>query len=324
MTVMPLFKIDVEGFLANFDKSFYKLSLGEKLSKKVDSSETVFRLSSYEELGLARRPFTPAPDPAFHFNSGSHGTAIEQLLGRLSGRKGLALVFGDVGNGKTILSRRLFELVDPAIFDTCLIFNPVATESEFIAEVIQKLHFQLTSPEEPWEGLQTLRAHIKARSLQGKKTLIAVDEAQAFSDKMLHFFAQLISPVPDGDSFFLHLVLFAQQEIVKRILDPTMQSVKEAISLTCYLQPLTPDETGSYVTHRLAKAGSDGTVRFTRDAIAILHEASQGCPRVLNTLCDRSTLVLFNKQKKVVDGRLVKWVLENSWLSNNQKSGLQG
>jgi type II secretory pathway predicted ATPase ExeA len=284
--------------------------------KKTFVPEINPRVTSHEDLGLLRKPFALTPDPAFYFASRGHGRALEQILSHLSGPGSLALVFGDVGNGKTILSRKLFELVDPAAFDTCLIFNPITTDNEFVADILQRLEVKTTNPGDFPEALCALRNHF-ARSTRGKRILIGIDEAQAFSDDMLRFIARLVS-ASKGNPSYVHLVLFGQLEIVRRILQPTMQEVRTAISLTCFLQPLTSEETGNYVSHRLAKAGSNGSIRFTQKAVSLLYEASHGCPRILNTLCDRSLIVLHSRPRKVVDYRIAKWVLENNEFSDSR------
>jgi type II secretory pathway predicted ATPase ExeA len=290
--------------------SFYKLCHREKVKRKADQSDVAFHVRSYEDLGLERKPFTLAPDPAFYFSSRSHTEAVGQLLSFLQRDGGLALVFGDVGTGKTILSRHILESVSADMFDVCLIFNPLMTEMDFFGEIFQKFHITADSSQSPQEMGSIFKSHLLMKSNKGRKLLLVIDEAQILPDDMLSFLESLVTHKNGDYSPNLYIILFAQLEIMGRFMAPRLRAIRAATSLTCYIHPLGADEIDNYIMHRLSLAGSDGSIRFTREASAALYAASSGCPRIINTLCDQSILMLCDSKKKVVNEKVLKKILE--------------
>jgi general secretion pathway protein A len=281
------------------------------VKRGADQSGVVFHVRSYEDLGLARKPFTLAPDPAFYFSSRSHTEAMGQLLLFLQRDGGLALVFGDVGTGKTVLSRHILENVNPAIFDTCLIFNPLMTEMDLFGEIFQKFHIPAIASKSLTEMSSAFTSHLKDQSKKGRKLLLIIDEAQILPDDMLSFLESLVAHRNGDYNPNLYIILFAQLEIIGRFMSPKMRSIRASTNLTCYIHPLGADEIDGYIMHRLSLAGSDGSIKFTRNASAALYAASSGCPRVINTLCDQSILMLCDSRKKVVDEKMLKRIIED-------------
>jgi general secretion pathway protein A len=289
------------------------------VKRKTNQSDAIFQVRTYEELGLAHKPFTLAPDPAFHYSSRSHTEAMGQILTFLHHNGGLALVFGDVGTGKTILSRCIIERVNPAEFDTCLIFNPLMTVADFFGEIFQKFHVATGESTSVQEMEHVFRTHLKEQAKKERKLLLVIDEAQMLPDEMLSFLEDFVLKAKKGPGSNLYIILFAQLEIMSRFMNPHMKFIRSATSLTCYIHPLGSDEVESYIMHRLTKAGSEGSIRFTREAIRLLYEASSGCPRVLNTLCDQSILLLCDTQKRTIDEKMVKKVLPDNGFAKRKK-----
>lgn len=264
---------------------------------------TVFDMDYLERLGLSIRPFGLTPDPAFHFESKSHREAMAGLISFLSRKEPLALVFGDVGTGKTILSRRFLASLDREHYDTGLIINPIMNETDFLSEAIRGLG--VNGGFLGQDPARRLQRHLLDGRENGRQTVLAIDEAQLLSGQMLQFLGTLASP-ESGTYATLQVILFGQEEMVTRLMSTGMKGVRQAITLTKRLRPLSADEVAPYVAYRLAVAGSKGNIRFTDGAIRTLYTRSEGYPRIINTLCDQCLLLLRSQSGFLVDGRVMK------------------
>jgi general secretion pathway protein A len=259
-----------------------------------------------EELGLATRPFGLTPDPAFFFESKSHGEAVARLASFLSRKEALALIVGDVGTGKTVVSRHFLASLDRNLFNTGLIVNPVMNETEFLSEVIRGLGYRSEAVSRDLAG--SLRRHLLRDLQKGRQTVLAIDEAQLLSDQVLQFLGGLAS-VEAGEPAGLQVVLFGQEEMVARFLRRGMKEVRRVVTLTHCLRPLSEDEVARYVVHRLSVAGSNGTITVKDDATRALFAHSRGYPRIINTLCDQC-LLLLSSRSAVLNGKIVKQAIK--------------
>lgn len=267
----------------------------------------IFDSDYLSHFGLTTRPFGLTPDPAFHFPSASHRKAFDVLNSFILKDHPVALVFGEVGTGKTILCKHFMSSLDEAHFNAGLLTNPIMGEKGSLSEAIAR-SFGLKPKFDGDDYGKALRERLSSNSHSGKRTILAIDEAQALSGPMLQFLVGLAHEAA-VTSPALQIILFAQREIVESLLDPAMKTVRRAITTTQFLNPLTLEEVAGYVEHRLTVAGSQGQIRFTRDALRILFDCSEGFPRIINNLCDRSLLVLSSRSESVVDRKVMKRVL---------------
>jgi type II secretory pathway predicted ATPase ExeA len=268
--------------------------------------DDAFQRDYLAHLGFSARPFGLTPDPAFYFESGSHADALARLKAFVSRKERLALIFGDVGTGKTVLSRHFLASLDQERFKSTLIVNPMMSETELLSEAIRELNRGKAS-----EGYGRPQGYQPPFGNGGgaDQVVLAIDEAQLLSDQVLRFLVDLVSSRSETQGT-LHVVLFGQKEMVGRLLEPALKSVRQRITLTHCLQPLTADEVALYVAHRLSKAGAKESIRFTDDAADVLFAHSEGYPRIINMLCDLCLLFLSSKSGTVVDHQVVRQVLK--------------
>ncbi len=262
-----------------------------------------FETDYLRRFDLSRRPFGLTPDPAFYFESESHREALAGLRAFLSQRESFALIFGDVGTGKTMLSRYFLTSLDRESFKAGLIINPVMEEMEFLTEACKRLGFSdMASSENPTEGFQ--RALVDA-SAGGKRQVLAIDEAQLLSDRVLRFLGDLLRFGAE-ERGPLHVILLGQDEMVARLLAKDMDEVRREVTVTYRLRPLREEEVARYVEHRLSMAGSTGSVGFTDDAVRLLYAGSAGYPRIINTLCDHCLVLLSSQPGTRVNRKIVR------------------
>lgn len=264
-----------------------------------------------EHFGFTEKPFGISPDPSFYYESAEHKQAIDYLNFFIAQQEGFALIYGDVGSGKTTISRIFLNTLDSGTYNTALILNPVADEAEFMKEVLRELRVE-NIPETKKELYDTLRLYLLEEFQRGKVNVLIIDEAQLLSYELLEF-VRLLSNIETDKQKILHTVFFAQPEFLDKLKDPLMRHLSQRITVTYCIKPLTYAEVKAYINYRLFKAGAKGPLEFQDRAMKLIHTASRGYPRLINYICDRCLLVLYARSSFTVDGHVVsKVIIEES------------
>ncbi len=270
--------------------------------------EIALRFRYPGHLALKARPFRLTPDPAFYFDSRTHSEALRGLQSFLHRDDGLALIYGDVGTGKTLLCKLFLEGLDRKAFNGGLILNPMMNAKEFLAEVLRVFDIIPRCHSTRATMIETLRSLVETEGEKGKQSVLAIDEAQLLSDELLDLLARHSDSKDKGGSS-LRVVLFAQEELAARLVDRRMRHVRRRITMTHRLQPLSPDEIGPYITHRLAAAGSHNLIGFSQDALEGIYCASWGHARIVNIVSDRCLFVLNERSRTTVTRKIVGQVV---------------
>jgi general secretion pathway protein A len=258
--------------------------------------------------GLTEKPFGLTPDPQFYFESRSYREAMDHLRFFLDQKEGFALIYGDVGLGKTTISRIFLDSLDKKLYHTALSLNPIMDEAEFLRQVLKELAVPVYSTNRE-ELLENLRDFLLDEYRQGKETVLVIDEAQLLSSELFEFI-RVLSNFETDKQKILHVILFAQPEIIQRLVEPAMRYLAQRITVIYRLRPLALDEVFLYIHHRLLKAGSRGFVQFADEAVKEIYQTSLGCPRLINVLGDRCLLYLYSHSKRTVDAIAVRAVLK--------------
>ena len=270
--------------------------------------EIALRFRYPGHLALKARPFRLTPDLAFYFDSRTHSEALRGLQSFLHREDGLALIYGDVGTGKTLLCKRFLEGLDGKAFNAGLILNPMMNAKEFLAEVLRVFDIIPRRHSTRATMVETLRSLVETEGEKGKQSVLAIDEAQLLSDELLDLLARH-SDSKDKRGSSLRVVLFAQEELAARLVDRRMRHLRRRITMTHCLRPLSPDEIGPYITHRLAAAGSHNLIGFSQDALEDIYCASGGHARIVNIVSDRCLFLLNGRSRTTVTRRIVGQVL---------------
>jgi len=259
-----------------------------------------------EFFELQQEPFSNAPVSRFYYNSPQHAQALTRLLHAVSNMKGLALLVGDIGRGKTTLARRMLDALPEHEYEAALL---VIIHSGITASwLLKRIALQL-GVESPAEEKLALLSQLYQRLLQiyeqGKKAVVLIDEAQMLATReiMEEFRGLLNLEVPERK--LLSFVFFGLPEIEENLkLDPPL---KQRVALRYRLEPFNFESTQEYVTHRLKLAGAP-RIPFTADGLLAVHRFSQGTPRVINTLCDNALYEAFLARTADIDGAFVERV----------------
>src|SRR3954468_9173228 len=240
---------------------------------------------------LSQEPFSNAPVSRFYYNSAQHSQALVRLMHAVSNMKGLAILVGDIGAGKTTLARRMLDSLPEAEYEAALL---VIIHSGITANwLLKRIALQL-GVESPAQEKLALLSQLYQRLLQiyesGKKAVVLIDEAQMLETReiMEEFRGLLNLEVPERK--LLSFVFFGVPKIEKTL--KRAPPLAQRVALRYKLEPFTEDSTEAYVKHRLRLAGSP-RLPFSADAIEALHRRSGGTPRVINTLCDNALFEAF-------------------------------
>ncbi len=260
-----------------------------------------------EYFGFAEKPFGMSPDPAFYYESNEHKKAVDYLNFFLSQKEGFALIYGDVGSGKTTVSRIFINALSRESYNTALILNPVTDDTEFMKEILREFCVE-DIPVTNKELYDRLRLFLLEEFRNGKENVLVIDEAQLLSYELLEFI-RLLSNIETDKQKILHTIFFAQPEFLERLKEQNMRHLAQRITVTYGIEPLTLNEVKSYINYRLYKAGSKGPLEFQDRAVRLIHIASKGFPRLINYICDRCLLAIYAQSSHTVDGHVVSRVL---------------
>ncbi|HOV89447.1 MAG TPA: AAA family ATPase [Syntrophorhabdaceae bacterium] len=267
-----------------------------------------------EYFGLTEKPFGLTPDAHFYYESQTHREAIEHLRFFLAQKEGFACIYGDVGTGKTVLSRLFLDGLDKNIYNSALILNPIMGEQEFLQAVLTELGIQYDNTLSKKDLFSKLEEFLISEHKKGKETIIIIDEAQLITNETFDFI-RILSNIETDKEKILHIIFFGQHELIERLKQPHMRYLAQRISIIYRLKTLNINEVNHYITHRLLKAGSKGFVQFEEKGLEHIYKASKGYPRVINIICDRCLLFLYSRSASLVDEKVVKSVLEDESIS---------
>jgi len=256
--------------------------------------------------GLKEKPFENTPDPRFMYYSKRHEEALMRLLYAIKEEKGAAMLTGDYGSGKTILSRIVIdELIKGKVYEAALITHPCLTPIQFIQEIIYQLKNEYTKGSKP-QLLHMMQEIIYKNFNSGKKTVILIDEAQIVKEKETFEELRLFLNFQLNNKFLITLILIGQPELLKKIV--AIPQLEQRLGIKYHLVGLDHAETEEYIKHRLTIAGARRDV-FTSDAIDVIYNYSGGLPRKINNVCDMCLLIGFGQEVKAVDKGLTENVV---------------
>ncbi len=255
---------------------------------------------------LTQEPFSNAPVSRFYYSSAQHAQALMRLTHAVQAMKGLAILVGDIGAGKTTLARRMLDSLPEEEYEAALlvIIHSGVTASWLLRRIALQLGIE-SPAEEKLSLLSQLYRRLVRIYEQGKRAVVLIDEAQMLSTReiMEEFRGLLNLEVPERK--LLSFVFFGLPEIEDNLrLDPPLA---QRVALKYRLEPLTADATEAYIRHRLKLAGAP-RCPFTGAAIAQVHRFSRGTPRLINTICDNALFEGFVARSREVDEKLVEQV----------------
>lgn len=268
----------------------------------------------YSILGFDREPFSTSPDPEFFYHTREHDLALTNLLIELRLRRGMSVVFGDVGTGKTTLSRKLLhELHKRGDMIFHMILNPAFDgERQFLSSLAR--NFDVDFPRDAdlsnsdiMELRDAIEKFLIKKTLEDNRTIVLiVDEAQKLDLSALETLRVLLN-FETNTHKLIQLVLLGQLELYAKVVH--IANFMDRINFKFTLNPLDVSETGALIDFRIRKAGYKGTRQlFLDEAISEIYNFTKGYPRKINVLCHKILKQMVMDDRKIADGELVRMV----------------
>jgi type II secretory pathway predicted ATPase ExeA len=259
----------------------------------------------YEKFfGLNARPFDLSPDPRYLVATTVHREAISNLEYGIASRKGITLLVGEAGTGKTTAIRAAIER-QPARTHCVHLHNPALTRDEFIKMLAVQFSLSPVAQVSKTDLLLELEGLLRRRRDAREGTVLIVDEAQSLPAELLDEI-RLLTNIELPSEKLLPLVIAGQPEIAARLNSPSFSQLKQRIALRCELRPLTMKEAVGYIAGRIRVAGGEPSQLFTREAVVLITERACGIPRNVNVLADNALLGGFAAQQRPVQTQLVR------------------
>jgi len=262
-----------------------------------------------EYWGFRVFPFENVPDPRFFYLSKSHEEALTRLLYAAKMRKGGAILSGEIGCGKTTLTKVCIRELPKEKFEIGLIINPKLEPVEFLQEVLYQFHVT-EAPETKVKCLKLLNEKMSEHLKLRKETVLMVDEAQLLTKETLEEI-RLLMNFQLEDRFLVTIILLGQPELQDKIKD--MQQLNQRIPIKYHLAPFDLNDSARYIDFRQKKAGRRENA-FTQEAVKRIYESTQGVPRKINNLCDLSLLIGFSKKEKKIEPDMIESIISDGAL----------
>ena len=239
---------------------------------------------------MKESPFNITSDPAFFFPSQRHEEAFVHLMYGIETRKGIIIITGEIGTGKTTLCRALLNRLDDKT-KTALIFNPSFSDLQLLQMIIRDLGITCTKTSK-LDLVDAINHFLVEQSMKGNNVAVVIDECQNLNIRQLEQI-RLLSNLETEKEKLLQIVLVGQPELGEKLKNPALRQLSQRVTVRYHILPLMKEEIADYVAHRLKVAGADKRLIFTSGAIEAVFEYSQGTPRIINILCDRALLAGF-------------------------------
>ena len=269
-------------------------------------------MSYFKILGFKEEPFSTSPDPDFFYLSREHENALTNVMIELRLKRGLSVILGDVGTGKTTLSRKLIQELkerEDCIFH--IILDPsFESENLFLTSLVKNFEINVSHSAATIIDLRdALRHFLFQKGVTEDKTVtLIIDEAQKLSESSLEILRLLLN-YETNEFKLLQLVILGQLELYSKIMN--IPNFFDRISFKFTLNPLDFEETKEMIEFRVRQAGHKAGMRiFLNEAIKEIFQYSRGYPRHITMLCHRALKTLVLKQKFVVDGALVREIID--------------
>jgi general secretion pathway protein A len=256
---------------------------------------------------LKENPFNVTSDPEFFFFSSRHTEAFSHLIYGISQRKGILVITGEIGAGKTTLCRTLLNRLDEKT-KTALILNPNFSDIQLLKLILKDFglegHYR-----NKFTIIDALNKFLLEQSNMGHNVAMIIDEAQNLKPQQLEQI-RLLSNLETEKEKLLQIILVSQPELIDKLKLPSLKQLDQRVAVRYHIRPLDQNEVASYIKHRIKMASGmdtfDSMCHFTDEAIETIYKYSNGIPRMINILCDRVLLAGFTKEIRSFDKTLVE------------------
>ena len=255
-----------------------------------------------EHFGLDEPPFRITPHTDFFFDGAERGATLEALAYAVVHDEGIVKVSGEVGSGKTMLCRMLMERLPPEV-ETIYLATPSLARDEILHAIADELQLKLS--ERRTVALRELQEHLIQLYGAGRRVVILIDEAHVMPEDTLEQ-VRLLSNLESSRHKLLQIVLFGQPELDDTLAKPSLRQLRDRITHSFRMRPLSPAEVATYLAFRMRAAGYRGPDVFAARGARLLARVSGGLTRRINILADKALLAAYSESSHAVTERHVK------------------
>jgi general secretion pathway protein A len=274
----------------------------------------------YEQFyGLRERPFDLTPDPRYLVATEVHQEALSNIEYAIASRKGIALLVGESGTGKTTVIRAAVSKQSSRTHCVHL-HNPALTRKEFVQMLAARFGLSPRARKSKTDLLLELEQLLRHRRDAQEATVLVVDEAQSLPLELLEEI-RLLTNIEADDEKLLSLLVAGQPELADRLTEESLRQLKQRIALRCELRPLNLHESCRYVAGRIAAAGGTPGEIFSREAVMLIHERSRGIPRAINVIADNALVNGFAAGQRLITTPIVQEVCRDFDIRSSRGDG---
>ncbi len=258
-------------------------------------------------FGLTEKPFRMTPDPRYFYPSTKHTDALNHMVYAIEERRGFVVITGEIGSGKTTLSRILFQKLDPST-KTAIIRNTHLTAKELVTLILEELEipYRLGSTKTHLIGL--LNEFLIEQLRENNNVVLLIDEAQNLKPNVLEE-VRMLSNLETETEKLIQIILMGQPELKSKLWLKELTQLRQRVTLHYHLSPLDEFDTVAYISHRLHIAGANGAPIFTSEALPKIFHHTGGVPRLINGLCDRALLTGYVNETKTIGADVINEVV---------------
>lgn len=254
-------------------------------------------------FGLKKNPFNVNPDPSYLYLTPQTRRTLDELTYGIESRKGLMLLTGEAGTGKTTLVNHVLLWLEHQRARSAFIFNSHLDSEQLFDFIFSEFEIPVT-PQAKANPLLAFNDWLLARYRARDLVVLIVDEGQGLPIHVLEEI-RLLSNMELPNEKLLQIILVGQPELEAKLRRPDLRQLQQRIGLRCKTAPLTLEEVAGYIENRLHTAGSDGNLVFEAEAVEAVHSYSGGIPRVINLLCENALINAYVEHTKVIPAALV-------------------
>ena len=268
------------------------------------SGTTTIYEHMFRSFGLKENPFQVSPDPRFLFSGPSYETALAELMFGIEAHRGLLVLTGEAGTGKTTLMRHFLQWLNSRQFSSSYIFHTHLHPADLFELVLRDFGVPVESTRKS-DLLAALHRWLHERQVQGDSPVIVIDEAQALSLRTLGELNLLLN-LENARGKLVQIVLAGQPELEEKLRRPELRALRQRIMVRCRLPLLSLEETQEYIASRLLGAGGSGAQTFPAETVQTIYSYARGIPRVVNLLCEQALIGAYADRSTTVSSANVR------------------
>jgi general secretion pathway protein A len=262
-------------------------------------------------FGFREDPFEATPDPRCLYNSPTHQEALASLICGFHSNRGFTALIAPTGLGKTTLLFRFLDDIRTSA-RTVFLYDSLCEPLELVGAMLRDLG--IPPGRNGVEMREQLKDVVVREARAGRRFVVVIDEAQNMSDDALEM-VRLLTNFETSRAKLMQIVLCGQPKLFEKLMQPSLEQLRQRISTFCQLQSLSTQEVNAYIDHRLNRVGYSGPPLFTEDALKLISEASRGIPRTINNLCFNALSVCCGLKSKQVDAKMAAEAIADLRLS---------